>query len=152
MSFEIAQIPIVRPWFKSSYLTSKIWRYAVGNVLVKDWVLSDGASPPHGEMPAYPTSVIFIRNLKFNFGDSSGFSHFLDQQESSSSGGGGFAAIGPVFLGGSASSWSKGEKTDRSWGFHRTDQGLTVPGMQIIGFKCHVMPKSPNPAPEIKSW
>jgi hypothetical protein len=29
---------------------------------------------------------------------------------------------------------------------------MDVPGMQIIGFKCNVMPKSPQPNPKIKEW
>jgi hypothetical protein len=29
---------------------------------------------------------------------------------------------------------------------------MKIPGIQIIGFKCHLLPKSPDPLPEIKEW
>jgi hypothetical protein len=29
---------------------------------------------------------------------------------------------------------------------------MYVPGAQIIGFKCHVLPKSPDPAAGITQW
>ena len=42
--------------------------------------------------------------------------------------------------------------TQRDWGYHWDGQTLTVPGMQCVGFKCHIIPKSPNPLPTIKEW
>jgi len=152
MSFEIAQIPIIRPWFKSSYLSSKTWRFNPNNPDFKNDVLCDAGSPPNGLMPDYPTSIIFIRNLSLDFGSDSGFSHYLDEQKSSHVEGGGCVSIGPFFLGGSASHWSKEGNTEFDWGYSYTEQGLTVPGMQIIGFKCHILPKSPNPSPDVREW
>jgi len=152
MSFEIAQIPLVTPWLKRSYLASKTWRFDPGNPDVKNDVLCDGGSPPQGLLPAYPTSIIFIRNLSLDFGNNSGFSHYLDEQRSSHAGGGGSVSIGPFFLGGSASHWSKERNTQRDWGYSYTNQGLKVPGLQIVGFKCHILPKSPNPSPDIRAW
>jgi hypothetical protein len=33
------------------------------------------------------------------------------------------------------------------------DQGLSIPGMQIAGFKCHVISqKCPDPDPSITAW
>ncbi len=67
MSFDICQVAIVRPWFKTSFLNSKTWRFDPGNPDVKNNLLSDGGSPPKGLMPAYATSVIFIKNLMLDF-------------------------------------------------------------------------------------
>ena len=66
--------------------------------------------------------------------------------------GGGFS-FGPFSCGGSASHYSNKGNTQRSYGWKYDDQGLTVPGMQIAGFKCHVLAqKIPNPSPDIKNW
>jgi len=153
LSFEIAQIPIVRPWFKSSYLVSKTWRFDPGNPDMKNDLLSDGGSPPKGLMPAYPTSVIFIRNLNMEIGHSEGFDHFMSEHSSSSQSGGGGFSFGPFSCGGSASHYSTHGNTERDYGYSWNGHGLSVPGMQIAGFKCHVLNmKSPNPSPDIKSW
>jgi hypothetical protein len=152
LSFEIAQIPIVRPWFKSSFLVSKTWRFDPGNPDVKNDALSDAGSPPRGLLPAYPTTIIFIRNLHMEIGHSEGFDNFLSQHASSSQSGGGGFSFGPFSCGGSASHYSTSGNTQRDYGSSWDGHGLDIPGMQIAGFKCHVLPKSPNPSPDIKSW
>lgn len=152
LGFEIAQIPIVRPWFKSSYLVSKTWRFDPNNPDMKGDMLSDGGSPPKGLITAYPTSIIFIRNLNMEIGHSEGFSHFLDQHSASAQSGGGGFSFGPFSVGGSASHYTTHGNTQRDYGSSWNGHGLSVPGMQIAGFKCHVLPKSPNPSPGIKDW
>lgn len=153
MSFSIAQIPIIFPWFRPSYLTSPIWRFAVGDLLVKDWKLSDGGKPPKGQMPAYPTSMIFIRDLNFNFGSESGFSEWMNEQSAKSANGGGALSIGPIFLGGKYSSWQTQGRSENSAQYKYDENGMSVPGMQLIGFKCHVLPGSvPNPSSDVKEW
>jgi hypothetical protein len=154
MSFEIAQIPIARPWFRPAFLNSKAWRFDQNNVTTKNDKLSDGASPPKGMMPAYPTTAIFVRKLALSFGESSGFSSFVADQKSSSQGGGGAVNIGPFFLGGSASHRSSSGSSQRDFGYKYEDNTMYVDGMQLIGFKCHILPKSPDPDPAIPagSW
>lgn len=152
LTFEICQVPIVRPWFKSQFLVSNAWRFDQSNPDVRGRGLSDGGRPPKGMMPAYPTSVIFIRKLKMDIGHSEGFSNFISQHKSSSTSGGGYLTFGPIFLGGSAGSLSKSGSTQRDWGYSYNNQGMEVPGMQIVGYKCHVLPKSPDPDPAITSW
>jgi len=67
----------------------------------------------------------------------------------SSTSAGGFAAFGPFFIGGSGSSRSGSGDTKRDYGFRYENNTMFVDGMQLIGFKCHVMPKSPDPDPAI---
>jgi hypothetical protein len=152
LSFEIVQIPIVRPWLKSSYLMSKTWRFDPGNPDMKDDVLRDGGSPPKGLIAAYPTSVIFIRNLNMQIGHSEGFDHFMSEHSASCQHGGGGFSFGPFSCGGSASHYTTSGSVQRDHEYKWDDQSLVVPGMQIAGFKCHVLPKSPNPSPDIKEW
>lgn len=146
MSFEICQVPIIRPWFKLNFLTSKTWRFAQGNEGFKNKFLSDGKRPPHVDsmLPAIPTNMIFIRNLRINFANASSVSSELD----SKIGGGGMVGYGPFFIGGSYDSG----KSERSRSHHSDTQGIFVDGLQCIGFKCHLLPKAPNSDAAIKSW
>jgi hypothetical protein len=117
MSFEIAQIPIARPWMRTAFLTSHGWRFDQNNVIIKGDRLSDGASPPNGKLPAYPTTAIFIRKLALSFGESHAFSDFVSNARTSSTSAGGFATFGPFFIGGSGSSRSGSGDTKRDYGF-----------------------------------
>ncbi len=149
MSFEIAQIPIARPWFRTAFLTSHYWRFDQGNVVVKGDHLSDGAATPNGKMPAYATTAIFVRKLSLSFGDSHGFSDFATSARSQSTSAGGFFSFGPFFAGGSGSHRSGSGETQRDYGFKFENNTMNIDGMQLIGFKCHLMPKSPDPSTEI---
>ncbi|QXQ07184.1 hypothetical protein KX816_03815 [Sphingosinicellaceae bacterium] len=59
VSFDYRSVAILRPWFNSSALTSRIWRSDDPQLN-----LSDGGDPPGGACPAYATAVVFIRNLE----------------------------------------------------------------------------------------
>lgn len=152
LSFEIAQVPIVRPWFKPAFLLSKSWRFDQGNPEAKNDVISDGTTPPKGKMAAYPTSAVFIRNLELDFGEASGMTEFVAEQAATSVGGGGWARWGAFSLGGSYSRQTASGSTEQKQHFETSSQGMSVPGMQVAGFKCHVMPKSPDPLAEIENW
>ena len=152
LSFEIAQAIVSRPWFKPSFLHSKAWRFDQNNPETRSEMLSDGGTPPKGLMPAYPTAVIFIRNLHLSMSHSEGFQKFMEQNSSSSAGGGGYVNFGPLHLGGSFSRTSARGSTQSSRGHSWDNKGMHVPGMQVIGFKCHVLPKSPDPLPGIQDW
>lgn len=149
MSFEIAQIPIARPWFRTAFLTSHYWRFDQNNVVVKGDKLSDGGSPPSGKLPAYATTAIFVRKLSLGFGESHGFSDFVSNSKSKATSAGGFFAFGPFFAGGGGSHRSGSGDTRRSHGFRFENNTMHIDGMQLIGFKCHLLPKSPDPSPDI---
>ncbi len=152
LRFEICQVPIVRPWYKQAFLLSKSWRFDANNPEAKGEIVSDGGAPPKGLIPAYPTTAIFVRNLKLSLGHSEGFTDFVSNATSSSAGGSGFVSFGPFFAGGSYSRSSSSGNSQRDFGFTYDNQGMEVLGMQIAGFKCHIMPKSPNPLPSITKW
>jgi hypothetical protein len=152
LSFEIGQAIINRPWFKRHFLSSKSWRFDQNNPETKSEMLSDGGMPPKGMLPAYPTAVIFIRNLHLSLGHSEGFQSFMNEHTTSSVGGGGYVNFGPIHLGGSYSRMTAQGSTEAKNGYKWQDQGMHVPGMQVIGFKCNVLPKSPNPLASIQDW
>lgn len=149
MSFEIAQVPIARPWLRTAFLTSHYWRFDQNNVVAKGDKLSDGASPPQGKMPAIPTSAIFVRRLSLKFGESHSFSDYVSNAHSQSTSAGGSFAFGPFFVGGHGASRSGSGDTARDYGFNFQNNTMSIDGMQLIGFKCHMLPKSPDPSSEI---
>lgn len=153
LKFSICQIPILRPWFKDAFLLSKSWRFDQSNPDSKGLLISDGGSPPTGYLPAYPTSVVFIKDLVLGIRKDSSAGQYISEQSASSQGGGVSIGIGPFSFGGSASHYSANGYSNQNLNSHWDDQGLTVDGMQIAGFKCHVLTsKCPNPDPSIKKW
>jgi len=152
LDFKICQVPIVRPWFKTQFLLSKSWRFDQSNLESKGEIISDGAPTPRGLMPAYPTMVIFIKDLKLGLAHAEGLQHFMSQYASSSTGGGASASFLCFNMGAEYSQGSARGSSERDFEYHANSEGIDVPGMQVIGFKCHVMPKSPAPLPEIKNW
>jgi hypothetical protein len=152
LSFEIAQVPIERPWFKTAYLTSKSWRFDQNNPTVSGEMVSDGGNPPTGKIPAYPTSILFIRNLKLKIGNSTGFEEFQKSYEESSADGGGYLVFAGLHLGGSHGRSSGSGDRSSKYEYDSATQTMTVPGVQIIGFKCHELPKCPDPLSTITNW
>jgi len=133
LSFEIAQLPIVRPWMKEAFLLSKSWRFDQNNPEAKGEMISDGGAPPKGKMPAYPTSIIFIRNLLLDFGEANGFSDYVAENSSSNASAGGSVSWGPFSLGGSYSRSKASGSTQQHQGVKTSSQGIAVEGMQIAG-------------------
>lgn len=137
LTCEIAEAPIMRQWFQSVFLTSRGWRFDDKNPTVKDKQLCDGASPPKGTLPAYPVSAVFVRNMSLSFGQSRAVADFIAHQQTSHTDG--YLSFGPFFLGG------------RDRGYHYADGTVTADGIQLIGFRCHILPRSPDPDPAIPS-
>jgi len=153
LKFSICEIPILRAWFKDAFLLSKSWRFDTSNPDSKNLMVSDGGSPPKGYLPAYPTSVVFVKDLVLNISQSSEAGQFITQQSASSQGGGVSIGLGPFSFGGSASHYSSSGYSSQNINSTWSGQGLSVPGMQIAGFKCHIFTtKCPSPDPSIQNW
>lgn len=152
MGFKVTQVPIVRPWFKSAFLNSKSWRFDQGNPEAKNQMVSNGAKPPSGLICAYPTSLIAVKDLWISFAKSSGFNEMNAEWQSSSTSGGGYVAFGPWHLGGRHSRSSASGSRNSSYHYDAENQMMRVDGAQVIGFKCHLPPKSPEPLASITQW
>jgi hypothetical protein len=152
MSFKITQVPIVRPWFKTSFLVSKLWRFDQNNPEAKNDMVSDGGKPAKGLIPAYPTSMICIKDLSLCFTKSSGFSEMQQSWERSSGSGGAALVFGPFHFAGSHGRSSGSGQRSSGYHYDNQTQTMTVQGAQVIGFKCHIMPKSPEPNSSITQW
>ncbi|WP_158046228.1 hypothetical protein [Skermanella pratensis] len=58
VSFEYTSVTILRDWFAPEVFQARFWRFTDEGRL-----LSDGATPPRGELPGYIAAVVFLRNL-----------------------------------------------------------------------------------------
>jgi len=55
ITVEYNNVPVMRPWFRPEFFESRFWK--------TDDLVSDGATPRRGRIPAYVTSLIVVRNL-----------------------------------------------------------------------------------------
>lgn len=142
ISFEVAQIPLVRPWFDPTFLESRAWRF--GDQALEMTQLSDGGSPPTGQLIGYPTSVIFVRKVCVTSKEVR--DSFTEIKQHAKAGGG-------ITLGLFSLTPRSQVTTDSSTTTHeQTDAALVSEGVQVIGFRCHLLDKSPNPLPTIKAF
>lgn len=144
LEFKIAQVAISRPWFNVNFLVSKYWRFDKENPEFKNQMVSDGETPPNGMLPAYSTTAIFIKDLTLRMSTLDYDSTF---KEKITKGRAGFS-LGSFSLGGAYNSTNRDSHTTVDTEF----QEIKVDGMQLIGFKCHTLPKSPDPNPSIEKW
>jgi hypothetical protein len=144
LNFDMARVPIYRPGFNLGFIKSGFWRFDQQNAEYKTTLLSDGGRPPEGLMPAITTDCIFVKNLVFEFGESSSTFEHQTSQASGSAG----VSYGPVFLGGKHSNQSD----ERNYQYDWSKQGVRIDGMQLIGFLCYMLDKCPDPNPNVTSW
>lgn len=137
LSFSATQVLIVRPWFSPEFLTNRGWTLKQGANWPHDDGASDGGKPPKGQLPAYATVALFIKDLQIESEDFE--KHFSEHRETIQAGFSG--GWGPFSFSGSYSRSSGGTdlKVDSQKG------RISVGGMQLIGFLCRLVPKSPNP-------
>ena len=138
MKFKVAQIPILRPWLDVTFLKSKAWRMKEGEFL------SNGERPPKGELPAYAANIIFAKDIEITANE---LSRMTTEQAKELAAKGG-VGIGPFVLGGSHKRGST--TTDLKLTSH--GQTLKSEGVQILAFRCHMLDKTPDPAPGITKW
>jgi hypothetical protein len=149
MEFELAQVPIVRAWFREDFLTSPKWRFKAssdGSSTVNPGELLSNGDPanPDGKLFAYPTVVLFARNVKIT---KTLYDKLSTEANRASSGSGGFS-LGPFSMG-AKGSYNTTEKTTT---VKEEGDKICVPGMQIIGFRNHVLSRCPNPDPSVTKW
>lgn len=143
--FKLAQLVLSRPWFSQSFLENSAWRFSPTS---GQSPLSLGSVDPTQEdnncqLPAIPTAVIFAKDIEVYFDELASEKSQIESQIKA----GLTLGIGPFSLGGSYSRGSAEKKIDSKF----TDQGIKVDGMQIIGFKCALLPKSPNPPKDLQT-
>ena len=138
ISMEVIRVTIDRPWLEGLIFRSRTWRWAP-NSLLDGTLISDGATPP-GQgvtMPFLPTAILVSRNVIIS-GQFSDVDTTFHHDHTSVNGSVGF---GPWAVGGHYEE----DHTRNTFDAIIDNNGIKVPGMQIIGWYSEVLPKSPNP-------
>jgi hypothetical protein len=95
-------------------------------------------------MIGYPTAALFARNIRIRF---RAFERSENEVRRHIEGGGS-VGWGPFSLGGSYKRDTHERRVDSRF----EGQALVVPGMQVIGFKNYLLPRSPWPHEDIADW
>lgn len=134
VAVQLLQIPLTRAWMRPEIFWSHGWKWAPSAGFGP---VSDGASPPQGLMPLFPTAVILAQNLNINLDmtNQKNSSSWSSISTSASFGWGPFSISG---------NYSHSESQAQSHYTH-SNSGISVPGPQIIAYVCEVIPQSPNP-------
>lgn len=143
-TFQFTQTPICRPWFEPGFFAMRGWTLDdLWNLNYSNKPVSNGEAQGNpGRLVAYPTSALFIRNIRITSNAWSNHSDFISKSISA----GGSVGYGPFRVGGSYNHGS----TARNTNYHFDGATLVIDGMQLIGTVNNVIPKSPNPAEELK--
>lgn len=147
LSCEVTQVIVSRPWFSTEFLLSDAWRFGPDMPELDNMTerLSDGKRPPEeGCMIAYPTAAIFVRDVSLTMSEFHKESSSLRKEIK----GGGAVSLGPLNIGGS---YGEGEH-EREFESSFDGGTLKIPGMQLIGFRCKLLPKLPNPSEKVEQW
>lgn len=98
--------------------------------------------------------MILIRNLVIDFGEQSAVTEFMHKYNETSHQGGVGVNIGCFGIGASADfQYLDNNKQDKNESrIHQAGSTIQVPGMQLVGYRCHVLGVSPDPNPDIKNW
>ena len=98
--------------------------------------MSDGQPARKGHLPAYATTAIFIKDIEIK-------SSALDTMNSTIEAhvkAGASVNWGPFKLSGAHNTDDKKVES----GYDKKTQTLKIKGMQLIAFKCHKLPKTPD--------
>lgn len=140
ISVELTQVPLLRSWWSPWIFKSHGW----------DWdksagfgPVSNGETPPQGLMPIFPTQVILARNLQVDMDmTSKDNTSFMESIKTETA-----VGFGPFSLRGNYAHTQSRSTHD----FTASQSGISCPGPQIIGFICEMLPKSPDPDPNL-NW
>jgi hypothetical protein len=138
ISFEVKRVLIDRPWLDASVFRSRKWTWTDPTEEMISFGKFDQTKKLfEGRMPLLPTSLILVRRvvLASNWG-----STVTNDVRSGLSAGGGFS-FGPFRVGGNYGNSSHSASSR----VQVTDAGIEIPDVQIIGWLCDILPRSPNP-------
>ena len=143
ISFKLGKVRVERGWFSQEFVESKYWKlHETSPQSLNGDIISDGKGK--GLMPMIVTELIIARDVMLDFSENSTAYKAASTKISS----GAAVGIGPFVFGGSHNYENQNSQTDAKW----SGKKLKSDGIYIIGYKCHVVPKSPNPNPDIKVW
>jgi hypothetical protein len=137
---QLTLVTVRRTWLDATVFSNRAWRF---DPQVNKSVLSDGATPPSGRLPAIITGLILAKGVKLGIDMSSTENASFASQLSASAS----AGWGPFSIRGNYSRNTSRTTHD----FIKSAAGIESPGMQILGFVGEYLPKCPDPDTTL-SW
>jgi hypothetical protein len=140
LKLSIAAVPLLRNWFDPWFLKSEFWRFNPASIEGnQNAVVSDGGMPPQGMLIGYPVSAIFIRDVEIGIEElHDESSELVKTLKAEAKGGWGFGVV-------NVSGSYERNSTVKKQASNVANGKLTVEGLQLIGFMCETMEKSPQP-------
>lgn len=141
MKFKLTKCYLNRGWFSSTFLKSRYWKYSKnGEIVMNNQMISDGNGK--GLMPAVVTELYFVKDLEISFKKNS--ASYKKMQKDIKAGGG--FRVGLFNLGAKYNHSSSRSSAN----IKKEQQGVKSPEILLVGRKCHILNKAPNPLPSIK--
>lgn len=143
ISFKVGKVRAERGWYSGEFVESKYWKLHESSPQeLNGDIISDGKGK--GLMPSVVTELIIARDVVIDFSENSTAYTYAKTNIDSGLG----LGIGPFSIGASHSYENQNSKTSAKW----KSKSLTSDGVYIIGYKCKITPKSPDPNPSITKW
>ena len=141
LSSDMILVTILRPWWSPWIFDSPNWRYGPISLASP---LSDGEQPPSGAMTMYANAFLVARNVKLNLDMSKPKNQPLAEKLEQADN-----VVWDAFQ-------MKGHNHEAdlpacATSLKATEKGIQSTGLQILGFNCNILPKCPNPNPNL-SW
>ena len=137
IKMDLLRVSLDRSWLDGLVFRSRIWNWSSASPLGSK-LIADGATPPGDVlMPYVPTAILISRNVEIAGQVSDTDSTYHSSHTSVS----GSLGWGPFAIGGHYEE----DHTKSTFDAIVTANGISIPGYQIIGWYCEVLPKSPYP-------
>jgi hypothetical protein len=141
ITMEVLRVNIDRPWLDALIFRSQIWRWSHNapfeSKLISDGTRSSSSIATDILMPYLPTGILVSRNVRI-MGNVGATDTALHSEHVST---GASVSWGPFAVSGHYVEDHKGNTFDSTV----NESGITIPGYQIIGWYCEILPKSPDP-------
>lgn len=136
MFCRLRRVEIVRPWMDINVFRGRTWRWSPGSVAYGTVIATGGdlagGVVPGGTMPVLPVSAVLSRDLLITWKDTG--TQTLSQRLRRAQDAGQRISLGPFDLSG-----ARGIESGR----------IDMPDPQLIGFRSLVLPKCPDPDPDL---
>ncbi|MDF9828776.1 hypothetical protein [Parabacteroides sp. PF5-6] len=138
ISFKLLQVPIHRPWFDATIIECGAWKWNNPDMDP----LSTGGDNPTGDMVAYPTTAIFVKDLSVEVDNLSLLDSVSDSARTTQ-----YNTVGPFRLFRKRENSSRTDATESHEEVSEMEDKkgkMNNPDVQLIGFRCHQLERTPS--------
>ncbi len=145
LSCKLLRVALDRPWMNPRVLSSRAWRWDRGTPADGTYLSTGGDIRndvvPKGTMTVLPTAAILARGLEIR----GSFGKPIVDELNSLMAANASVGIGPFSVAGRLSMADQAGARKGTI----TTSGISAPDVQLVGFICDVLPRSPDPDPTL---